>query len=236
MFKLAPNQSPKPVRLTRSLSWRRLLLGALFWMPMSVFMVMIIQSSIPYFLYPSTDPFFTERPELSRDLLWRACFYVHICGSTLVLLSAGLQFSKTLLRRFPSVHRWQGRLYVWSALVVAVPTGFYLAWYAKGGALGRIGFALQATLLFYTTWKGLVHIMRGDLKRHVAWMTRSFSIACTAISFRLWYVGLYYAGFADINANYTAAIWLSTAFNLVVCEAWLAANASRNRNPNPKPS
>lgn len=234
MFKLAPNQAPRTRTQIRT-RWGKLFLGAVFWTPLCIFTGMIIHSSIPYFFHPATDPFFIERPRLARNLLWRACFYVHIIGSTLVLLSAFLQFSKTLLRRFPNVHRWQGQLYVWSAMLVAVPTGFYLAWYAKGGSLGRIGFALQATFLFYATWRGMSLIMRGELKRHIAWMTRAFAIACTAISFRLWYVGLYYAGFANIDANYTAAIWLSTASNLLLCELWIAATTIHTTSTPAKP-
>ena len=195
-----------------------LLFGLAFWLPIAAFTALILQSSIPYFMAPSTDVFFLERPALARNPLWRSVFYLHILGGLLVLLSAFLQFSKVLLHRAPRFHRVQGRLYVWSALVVTAPTGLYLAFYAKGGAAGRIGFAVQGVLLFYTTWIGLKHILQGRLKNHVTWMVRSYSVATTAISFRLWYIGLWAVGF---DSTYVAAIWLSTIFNLLLCELYL---------------
>lgn len=199
-------------------------LGICFWLPIAVLTVLLIQSSLPYFTAPGTDLFFLERPELARDPLWRTVFYVHILGGVLTLLSAFLQFSKLLLHRLPRVHRLQGRVYVWAALVVVAPTGLFLAFYAKGGALGRIGFAVQGTLLFYTTWLGLKHILQGRLEQHVRWMTRSYAVVTTAIAFRLWYVGLWALGFDN---TYVPAIWLSTIFNLLLCELYLHFQKSK---------
>ena len=42
---------------------------------------------------------------------WRIAFFVHVFSSMFVLLAGFTQFSATLLKKYPHLHRWIGKIY-----------------------------------------------------------------------------------------------------------------------------
>ena len=104
-------------------------------------------------------------------------------------------------------------------LFLVCPTGFHLALFAKGGNLGKLGFLTLSMAALHTTlagWKTVLPRHR-DLTAHREWMTRSFSLAASAITFRIYHM-LGYLGGIEEDANYVACIWLSMLGNLAVAE------------------
>ena len=51
-------------------------------------------------------------PTLARLATFRWWLFPHVTGGAIALIVGPLQFSSTLRRRFPALHRWVGRLYV----------------------------------------------------------------------------------------------------------------------------
>ena len=54
-----------------------------------------------------------------------------------------------------------------------------------------------------------------DFRGHVDWMIRSYAMAASALTFRVFYVLLY---LARVDGEYVIAIWLSFAVNLLAAE------------------
>lgn len=77
------------------------------------------------------------------DLLGNVQFLCHALLGGLVTLAGLWQLVPALRRRWPAVHRWNGRLFLGIALVVTL-TGFYLVW-LRGSRLG-IGSDLSISL------------------------------------------------------------------------------------------
>ena len=184
---------------------------------------LVLVESLPYYTFADDLPFFQEKWDVYRSVLWRVAFYVHISGGLLCLVTALPQFSKTLLRRAPRVHRALGWTYVVSVLGLTAPAGLVMAVVAKGGMPGRFGFIVLGVALFYTTWRGLERVRAGDFRGHVAWMIRSYAMASSALTFRVFYVLLF---LAEVQHEYVIAIWLSFVVNLLAAE-WLIGRRHR---------
>lgn len=199
-------QLPRPLRVG---------LRAVFWLTCAALSALLVENTLPYYRFVDDLPFLLEKADVYGDVLWRVSFYAHVTGGLVCLLSALPQFSRTLLRRLPRLHRALGWTYVVSVLGFTVPAGLYLAIFAKGGMPGRFGFILLGVALFYTTWRGLERVRAGDFRGHVPWMVRSFALTLSAISFRIFYLALYVAGVAG---EYVLALWLSLVFNVVAAE------------------
>ncbi len=176
---------------------------------------LVVVNTLPYYTFSDDIPFFLEKAVVYPSVLWRVAFYVHITGGVICLVAALPQFSKTLLRRAPRLHRFLGWTYVLSVLVLVAPPGLYLAIFAKGGMAGRFGFIVLGAALFYTTWRGLEHVRSRDFRGHAAWMVRSYAMAASALTFRVFYLAFYAAG---VGSEYVTAIWLSFFVNLFAAE------------------
>jgi hypothetical protein len=202
-------------------------LYASFWILMVACSALIAWNTLPYFDLQPTHTFIIEKQNNWADPIWRICFYNHIAAGLICLVAACLPFSKRVLKRTPSLHRLSGRIYAISVCLVLVPTGLYLSRFAKGGWLGASGFALNGILLFLSTIRGIQMAISRQFVAHRRWMIRSYSMAATAISFRLLFVGLSALTNLHETHAYIGAIWLSVMLNAIVAEAVIAATSHK---------
>ena len=203
-------------------------LQGLAWLAYLAGCLLILNNSIQDYLPGGPGFFILEKGEIGRSALWRGSLYVHIVGGLLCLFSALPQFSKALLRRVPAIHRVCGRIYGMSLLVLVSPTGFHLALYAKGGFLGKLGFLTLAVAGFHTTLAGWRTVLprHRDLEAHRDWMTRSFSLAASAVTFRIYHTLGYLAGM-EPERGYIVCLWLSLLGNLAVAELLIRRRKTR---------
>lgn len=107
---------------------------------------------------------------------------VHIVSASLYAVLGALQFSSSLRRRHLRWHRVSGRAVVLLGLGVALSALWMMAFSAgpqNTSALLPIRFAFGAGLAACLTL-GFVAIRRGDVRQHLAWMTRGYAIALGA--------------------------------------------------------
>lgn len=195
----------------------RFLFKLIAWLALVGFSWLIVENSLPYLSANNRISFLEERPWLAANTIWRATLGMHVAGGIVCILSSLLQFHRPLLRRLPSLHRYLGRAYTISVIGILCPTGFYLSFFAKGGAAGVAGFLLLGVLTFGTTLRGWLCMRRGQTRDHIIWMIRSFAMITTAITFRIYNIGLYELGM-DEDAIYNVALYLSLAGNAAVAE------------------
>ncbi|MBF4470694.1 DUF2306 domain-containing protein [Flavobacterium sp. HJJ] len=145
-------------------------------------------------------------------------FYIHVCSSIFTLLAGFTQFNPNILKQFPSVHKWIGKLYVFVTLVLASPSGFFIGIFANGGFYSKISFVILSILWFYFTLKGFILIKRNNIKCHKAFMMRSFALTFSAVTLRLWkviIVSLFHPAPMDV---YQIIAWLGWVPNLLFIE------------------
>jgi uncharacterized membrane protein len=147
-------------------------------------------------------------------------FYIHVFA-TIFCLPAGLtQFSKKILKKYPRLHRLNGRIYVLVILLLSAPSGFLIGIYANGGLSSKLAFCILAVLWFYFTLKAWKWAMAGNFRLHKAFMYRSFALTLSAITLRLWkylIVGIFHPRPMDV---YQVVAWLGWTLNLLVAE-WI---------------
>ncbi|TNE51645.1 MAG: DUF2306 domain-containing protein [Bacteroidetes bacterium] len=169
--------------------------------------------------------FLLTKQHIIHLLHYRIAFYLHIFPALLVLLAGLTQFSGTLLRNTPAIHRWIGRVYVFSILLVCGPAGMWMAWYANGGTFARLSFLVLSGLWWWTTWISYRAIRTGDIRKHGAWMIRSYALTLSAVTLRLMQFGLAMYSDIDPETAYRLVAWPSWVLNLAVAELILRNTA-----------
>src|SRR5262249_9257057 len=108
---------------------------------------------------------------------------VHIVGACVYALLDAFQFAPGFRRRRPGWHRAAGRLVVLCGLLVGLSglwmTLFY-PWPDGDGALLYIFRLLFGSTMVVSIALGYTTIRRGDVRRHRAWMMRSYALGLGA--------------------------------------------------------
>jgi predicted membrane protein DUF2306 len=142
---------------------------------------------------------------------------LHVAAGSLALFIGPLQFWTGLRRIAPAVHRWTGRVYL-ACILVGVAMALYLAWKTSGGWTFGLPLAVTATIWAAATGTALAYIRARDVRRHRAWMVRSYALTFFFVFIR----GLYdVPGFEQLGTeSQVAAVsaWLSLAISLAAAE------------------
>lgn len=188
----------------------------------SLFFVLMLNITLKYVSFESDVAFLQiKQTEVTSISLYIYIFYVHVITSIVTLLAGFTQFNSLITRRFPKIHVALGRIYVYSVLVVAAPSGIYIGWYANGGITSKIAFVSLGILWWLFTLIGVLKIKKKNLILHSKWMHRSFALACSAITLRLWKVILVYLLQPSPMELYQIIAWLGWIPNLFLIEYYL---------------
>lgn len=150
--------------------------------------------------------------------------YAHVFAAAVALLLGPLQLSTWLRNRHTALHRWSGRVYLGIGVLVGGSAAFYMAWFAFGGAIARLGFACLAVAWLYSGLRAYLAIRRGDVAAHRRWMIRNFALTFAAVMLRIYMPTAVTFG-STFEAAYPAVAWLCWLPNLVFVE--LAFNRQR---------
>jgi Predicted membrane protein (DUF2306) len=160
--------------------------------------------------------------QLKQDYLhiteWRFAFYTHVFSSILVLLAGFTQFSQSFHKKYRSLHKKLGYVYVINILMVTGPASLLMGFYANGGLSSRIAFVLLAVLWLGFTAIALYKAIKKDFVAHRIFMIRSFALTLSAITLRIWKV--IFAATTDIPPmdRYRIIAWLGWVLNLIIAE------------------
>jgi hypothetical protein len=199
------------------------------WLIITLFSVFLFSITTLYFYYYNNPEynFLAKKQEVVFNVFWRTAFYIHITGGMLALLLGPFQFIKKLRNKWITWHRASGKLYLVAILVLAGPSGLFMAFYAEGGAVAVVGFCIMAFLWMYTTYMAYETIRKKNVTAHRAWMTRSFALTFAAVTLRL-YVPIASAVF-HVPGFYVEAssAWVSWVPNLIVAEILIRTLAKK---------
>ncbi len=189
-----------------------------YWGLILFFSLLIVYNSIPYYTLRTDYPFLLSKQHELKDLFWRISFYAHITGAMVCILTGFPQFSHYVLTKHKKIHIFLGKVYVIAVLSVACPSGFYMSFYANGGFLGQLPFALIAILWFVTTLRSYLLIRKKQVKAHGIWMIRSYALTLSAVTFRIYNVFFGRVLYMDPIENYQLSLWLSLIGNIIFGE------------------
>jgi hypothetical protein len=188
-----------------------------FWLPVVFFSLLLIANTIPYFSFSKEFSFIEERAVLFLRPIYNYSFYLHIFAGMFCIGAALLQFSSYILKKRSAIHIWSGRIYVIVVLLIGAPTGLYMSFFAKGSYAEKGLFMFMALSWFFFTLKGFTSILKKQVLAHKIWMIRSYAMALTAVTFRVYYIILYLFD-VPLTLNYEVSLWISVIGNLMVAE------------------
>lgn len=197
----------------------------LFWVPVAAFSLLLIYNTIPYFSFSKNFDFIEERSFLFQSNLYNTSFYIHIAAGALCIGTALIQFSRYLLKKSKAIHRISGKIYVFVVLFLGAPTGLYMSFFAKGSFWERALFMFMAGWWFITTLYGLSTIHKRNVVAHKIWMIRSYAMAMTAVTFRVYHITFYLLGWDHLE-NYEVSLWISVIGNMLFAE-WVIWRQSK---------
>lgn len=198
----------------------RYFFAALFWIPVVFFSLLLVKNTLPYFSFSQHFSFIEERTVLFLKPVYKLSFYIHIFAGMFCIIAALTQFSSSLLKKRKNIHIWMGKIYVFVVIVLGAPTGLYMSFFAKGSFLERFLFMFMAIFWLYTTIKGLQSIKQKNVLAHKNWMIRSYSMAMTAVTFRIYHLLFYYYGVDHLH-NYEVSLWISVLGNMLIAEYFI---------------
>lgn len=169
---------------------------------------------------------------VAGDTAGNLFFAVHVLMAAVITFGGLVQLVPAIRGRWPAAHRWNGRLYLASALILALG-GLWMTW-ARGTWLnlaGGIGITLDACLILgfaALAWQAARHRRFADHRR---WAIRLFVVASAVWFMRVSYMAWGMAsGGAGIGKAMDGPFDLFLAFAnsllpLAVAELYLRAGA-----------
>jgi hypothetical protein len=185
------------------------------------FFMLMVQLTLRYVPLSSEVSFLQiKQTEVSGIKAYLPIFYVHVYSAIFVLLAGFTQFNARILTNYPKIHKSLGYLYVSFVLVFASPSGIFIGWFANGGLIAKTSFIILGILWFWFTLKATLLILKRKITAHKKFMYRSFALAASAITLRLWKVILVYLFHPAPMDVYQIIAWLGWIPNLLIAE-WL---------------
>lgn len=188
-----------------------LIFGYFFWLMLRLTLEYIpAQSDVSFLMIKQT--------EVNTHTEYLYFFYAHVYTSIFVLFSGFIAVFVKPKAAFRNLHRFFGKIYVILLLLIAAPSGIYMGFYANGGILAKISFVILGILWWFTTYKAYLEIRKKNVLNHKKWMYRSYALAVSAITLRLWKVVLVYFFQPNPMDVYEVIAWLGWVPNLILTE------------------
>ncbi len=163
----------------------------------------------------------TKRESLLSNNFYLTAFYIHITTSIFSIFFGVFQFIPFIIKEKRNIHKLIGKIYAYSILLAAAPSGLILAVYANGGLTSRVGFTIQCILWWFTTFIAIQYGIKKNVASHIDMMLRSYAITLAAFSLRSeGYILQHYFNTKPME-TYTTCTWLSWVGNLLLIELLL---------------
>jgi hypothetical protein len=121
------------------------------------------------------------------DTLGNAVLAAHLLCAVAVMLSGAAQFVPLIRRRWPRFHRWNGRIFLTTALIASLG-GAYMIWTrpkAGGDLPSLMGMTLEALLIWSFAGMALLHAKARRYDAHRRWALRFFLAVNSGWFFRI---------------------------------------------------
>jgi uncharacterized membrane protein len=188
------------------------------WAIMTLLCLFLAATTLIYFSFRTDVNFLLVKQDVAFDPIWRIAFYIHISSSLLVIAVGPFQFIPALRKQNIALHRTLGKLYVFNILLLAAPSGLYMAYFANGGFWAATGFFILSWLWFLSTYQAYKAIIDHKLTLHQHWMVHSFALSFSAVTLRLW-VPILSLGFGvDPDLTVILTAWINWIPNVILAE------------------
>jgi tetratricopeptide (TPR) repeat protein len=122
-------------------------------------------------------------PRVTRG---NAAVVTHLISAAIIMLSGAIQLVPQVRNRVPVFHRWNGRIYMLTAVALS-GAGLYMHWIrgSVGDLPQHIGGTLNALLIWLCAGMALRYALAGDFKTHRRWALRLFLVVSASWFIRI---------------------------------------------------
>jgi uncharacterized membrane protein len=149
---------------------------------------------------------------------------IHIVPGLLFIIVGPLQFMSGLRRRHLALHRWLGRLFVASGLIVGTTAILMAPRMAIGGANETAATLFFAAIFLVALVKAYIHIRRRNIVLHRQWMIRAYAVGLAVTTIRP-IIGMFFATAPLTHLTphdfFGIAFWIGFTLHLIAAEIWI---------------
>ena len=129
---------------------------------------------------------FISRGHVAGDTMGNFAVAMHVTSAAVIMLAGALQLIPQIRSRFPTFHRWNGRIYMLTAVALST-AGLYMTWIrgSVGDLSQHIGGSLGAVLIWLCAAMALRYALARHFKTHRRWALRLFLVASAAWFYRI---------------------------------------------------
>jgi tetratricopeptide (TPR) repeat protein len=111
---------------------------------------------------------------------------MHVASAAIIMLAGAVQLIPQVRSRFPIFHRWNGRIYMLSAVALSA-AGVYMHWVrgSVGDIWQKLGGTLDAVLIWGCAAMALRYALGRDFKTHRRWALRLFIVVSASWFYRI---------------------------------------------------
>lgn len=189
-----------------------------FWIIIAFLSVYLSLITFEYLSFKTDINFLLQKQKFIKDVWWMSAFYMHVTGSIVCLALGPFLFLPILRKKYLSLHRKLGKAYIFCVLLIASPSGLYMAFFANGGRLAQVGFTLLSILWISISYIAYQKIREKKVEEHKIWMIRSFALTFSAVMLRIWVPILSLDWGVPHSTTIWLTAWLSWIPNIIVAE------------------
>ncbi|HZQ21591.1 MAG TPA: DUF2306 domain-containing protein [Terriglobales bacterium] len=123
---------------------------------------------------------------VAGDTMGNFAIVVHVAAAVVIMLAGALQLVPKIRERYPVFHRWNGRVYLSTAVAISM-AGLYMTWIR--GSIGdmpqHIASTLNAVLIWVCAAMALRYAVARNFRTHRRWALRLFLVASAAWFYRV---------------------------------------------------
>ena len=119
------------------------------------------------------------------DTVGNLAVATHLFSAAVIILAGMMQLIPQIRERAPAFHRWNGRLYVFTAFSISL-AGLYMTWVrgSVGDLIQHLGSSLMAVLIMLSAAMALRYAMARDFKTHRRWALRLYIVVSASLFIR----------------------------------------------------
>jgi uncharacterized membrane protein len=146
---------------------------------------------------------------------------LHIIPGALFMILGPLQFVRRIRTRYPAFHRWSGRVFAASSLVIGVTALVMGAIMPIGGGNETAATSVFALIFLFAVGRAVILIRQRNVAQHREWMLRAFAVGLAIATIRP-IVALFFT-FSHLSPRefFGTAFWIGFGAHLVLAEIWI---------------
>lgn len=194
-----------------------------------IIITVIAMTLYTFYSYIYLSPGTTVSPQQKTEYAQHSFSIAVHAGFGAVALFAGMfQLMKRVREKFSASNIILRKIYYFSVLISAV-TGLYVATYAQGGLVNKIGFFTLDVIWILSIIQSFIADKKDDMPAFRIWIVRNYALTFASVTLRLWLVfiwniyGFELSHFSEVYQTLGFLCWVP---NLVFIE-WFYLNKAK---------